>query len=113
VAKCYDDATCTSAEWRFTPVVPEHDDPNDDDEKIPEVAETKTCRLWTMGGLLGTGTAATGGSINETYHKKTDTTAAVFETLYKFDMKSGLATNIALWRADGALWTEDTTLTKN
>ena len=85
MTKCDADATCFSAEWRFTPAP----------------AETKTCRLWKKAGLHGTGIAATGGSENETFHKKSDATA---EPTYvppisdKYDKSAGLATDVEIWR---------------
>jgi len=82
MTKCDADATCFSAEWRFTPAP----------------TETKTCRLWKKAGLHGTGIAATGGSINETFHKKSDTTAAIGDLFAFYDKKDGLATGNELWR---------------
>ena len=56
---CDADATCNSAEWRFTPAV-EAVAAIPPAPAVPAVAEEKICRLWKKGGLAGTGTAATG-----------------------------------------------------
>jgi len=114
LVKCYDDATCNSAEWRYTPIVAEVAavaaiPPAPAVLAVPAKAETKTCRLWKKGGLAGTGTAATGGSINETYHKKTDKTPVVGDILHMYDEKDGLATGIAMWYKDSNLFTEEVT----
>jgi len=83
MAKCFDDVKCNSAEWRFTAAVVAV-------AAVPPVAEitakaeTKRCRLWKKGGLVGTGIAEAGVTL-KTYHKKSDTSKVVEPIADKFD----------------------------